>query len=257
MSSFLRSVRREMDRQRITVSDGVLQLSLQPDARIVAVVEEDSKLPLWLLANAKAVAMHNCRVQGASEWDGFVALTSVCTAAEALANRLLEPLVPAREWDGSGRRSVERWSLPEKWVKLSGIVKTNPVFTLGTEPMQSFKKVIDARNALVHFKHGKNVRRFEAEKPFRLGKALPTVEEIVKQPPRKVLQEGIVQQTLAPSLAPSYFEAFERVLLPILDTCAGSAVAEVANRIRETLDIAEAAIRREEGRGLERGGEGG
>lgn len=247
MSSFLRSLRRDIDRQRIVVSDGDFQLSLRREAKAVAVIEEDSKLPLWLLANAKAVAMHNCRVQGASEWDGFIALTSICTAAEALANRLLEPLVSPQEWNGLGKKSVERWSPADKWVKLSALLKTDPTFTHGTEPMQSLKELIDARNDLVHFKHGKNVRRFETEIPFRLGTTLPTPEQMVKAPRSKVLQEGCVEPTLAPSLAASYYKAFERVLLPVLDRCGGTVVADVADRIRETLNIADAAIRREEG----------
>lgn len=247
MSTFLRSLLRAIDRGRIMVPVAGLQLSVRRDAKLVAIVEEDSRVPLWLLANAKAAATHNCRVQTASEWDGFIALTAVCTAAEALVNRLLEPLVSANDWDGAGRKSIERWPLPDKWVKLSTILNTAPVFTLATEPVLSFKKVIEARNNLVHFKHGKNVRRFETEKPFRLGDPLPSAEDIARHGPRKVLQEGNVEPTLAPSLAASYYEAFERVLLPILEKCARTPVADVAGRIRETLDIADAAIRREEG----------
>jgi hypothetical protein len=247
MSSFLRSLRRDMSRQHIVLRDGNVQVALHRNAKLVAVIEEDSKLPLWLLANAKAAATHNCRRAEAAEWEGFVALTSVCTAAEALANRLLEPLVTAQEWDGLGKKSLERKSIQEKWVKLSAILKTDPPFTLGTEPIQSFKQVVDARNALVHFKHGANMRRFETERRFRVGSPLPSLDDMVKQPPTRVLQEGTVEPTLAPSLAATYYEAFERVLLPILEKCAGTAVAEVADRIRQTLAIADEAIRNCEG----------
>jgi hypothetical protein len=213
--------------------------------KIVAVVEEDSKLPLWLLANAKLAATHTCRLPTASAWDGFVALMSVCTAAEALVNRLLEPLVSAKEWDGAGAKSLERRPLLEKWAKLSSILETRPILSLGTDPLQSFKKVIDVRNALVHFKHGRNLRRFETEMPYRFGDALPSVEELARETPRRVLQEGSVQPALAPSLAPSYYAAFVHVLMPVLESCATTDLAGVAGRIRETLDKADEVTRKD------------
>lgn len=243
MSGFLRSLRRAMSRQNILLhDDGISQVSVRPHARLIALVEEDSKLPLWLLVNAKAAATYNCRRPEAAAWDGFIALTAVCTAAEAIVNRLLEPLVSPVEWAGLGKKSLERKPLPEKWVKLSSLLKTTPQFALGAEPIQAFSNVVEARNALVHFKHGQNVRKYEAEMKFRLGGRVPSLDEVVKQPPTKVLQEGIVEPTLNPSLASGYFEAFERLLLPVLDRCPGTAVSDVADRIRQSLAMADEEI---------------
>jgi len=70
MSSFLRSLRRGTSRQHIVLRSGDLQVSLRRDGKVVAVVEEESRLPWWLLANAKAAAMHNCRLPEAAEWEG-------------------------------------------------------------------------------------------------------------------------------------------------------------------------------------------
>ncbi|WP_242355952.1 hypothetical protein [Anaeromyxobacter sp. SG64] len=217
-------------------------MSIDTKVTAVATVEEDSRLPLWLLANAKAAATHNCVLPDAAEWEGFVALTAVCTAAEAIVNRLLEPLVTTAEWDGSGKKSLERKSVVEKWIKLSTLLRTTPPFNAGSEPIQSFAKVVEARNSLVHFKHGKNVRVFESEMKFRLGHRIPSPEEVAKRPPRKILQEGVVEPTLAPTNGPTYFAAFERVLLPILERCAGTPLNDVANRIRRSLELADSAI---------------
>lgn len=243
MSSPLRTLRRGRNRGRVVLhDDGQFQVSIDKKVTAVAIVEEDSKLPLWLLANAKAAATHNCRLPDAAEWEGFVALTAVCTAAEAIVNRLLEPLVSAAEWDGSGKKSLERKSVIEKWIKLSALLKTTPLFTSGSEPIQSFAKVVDARNALVHFKHGKNVRVFESEMKFRLGGRVPSPEEVARRPPRKILQEGVVEPTLAAANGPAYFEAFERVLVPLLERCDGTPLNDVAARIRQSLERADAVI---------------
>lgn len=138
----------------------------------------------------------------------MLALLLTVTAAEAVVNRLLEPLVPAEQWD-----KIERAGAAKKWVRLASELGIGNVIADGQDPLSAFLKLIDARNSLIHFKHRSNLQSLAAE-PFDLIATKPGMVGVSELKP---LVMGPVEDALDPKRAQLYYPAFEKLVRPALD----------------------------------------
>ena len=99
-------------------------------------------------------------------------------------------ILAQRELFGSKFAEFDKRSLQGKWLLYPEITGIG-AFDLGREPMQGLKRLISARNSLVHFKGIKCRRRFGFELPDfikRLGlrkeataKSIETVQNLVRE----------------------------------------------------------------------------
>lgn len=201
----------------VEISPGFV-LAGPPRIEMTAVSSQDSSVPQWMLALARRAAA-SAEAEGASEGDALMTLLLVTTAGEAILNRILEPLVPADEWERNGRsKGIEMMATPDKWIELSKRLKLDPPFTRGTPPLQRYLKTVDARHTLVHFKHGRNVRHFESE-PKRIpwdGGVHIDLSELSSMETKPV-NVPEVEPVLDPKSAKEYFESLRALLGPVIE----------------------------------------
>jgi hypothetical protein len=193
--------------QPVDVGGGFV-LSAPPRVTARAVTMEEHSLPHWLLMLARKTAEEAAK-PSAGNYQALLALLMVTTAGEAIVNRLLEPLVSQREWIGTKEKKGLDWKPPPaKWVELSKRLGVEPPFRLGEWPVQSFARAVEARNALVHFKHSKNLTVSESDPiEWVLGEQ-PRVElaELATRPQREV-QAPELGESLEPAVAAKHFDA--------------------------------------------------
>lgn len=142
-----------------TFSDGrsaFVQLS-----SVKAMVTRKAARPMaeWML-RAAALSVQAALQPSASEYETLSALLIVTTSLEAAVNRLLEPLMKPADWI-----DFERKSSTQKWSRLYQRVGVKPGLSPDKEPLAALIEIVELRNALVHFKHGKHVRSEEMSVP--------------------------------------------------------------------------------------------
>jgi hypothetical protein len=205
----------------VELSGGKVLLS---DIQISAsfTTETPSTMPQWLLSIAISRARYALTPDG-GDLGCLDAILYVCTAAEALVNRLLEPLVPEGDWlpkkNEKGKltdRGIEGLTAEKKWKKLYSLLNIKPELSEGTDPFRSFLAVVEIRNQLIHFKHGKNIERTET--PLKTTYRYGHVEADGTRPlgPRLVIQKSEIREFLGPGRARGYMESLKGMLEPVL-----------------------------------------
>ncbi|MHB8420114.1 MAG: SEC-C metal-binding domain-containing protein [Myxococcales bacterium] len=173
--------------------------------------DELSGVPSWLLRHAIRTA-RDAAGENTDDYHCIVALLFLSMAAEAVVNRLLEPLM-GRRWDD---RFERRTALVEKWkclYKELGLPKLDKA----REPLSTFAAMVDVRNELVHFKHGKNVTRIEQTVNFERSYGNLTVNLHKPEGPAVITQTPQFPEHLRPSDV-AHWEGGLRVLLgPVLE----------------------------------------
>jgi hypothetical protein len=215
-------------------------VSAPPTMSLSLVVSQESDLPERLVGMARKASARASEA-AAGEYEVVSALLLVNTAAEAVLNRLLEALLPAPEWTGSGKRDgLERASTAKKWVRLSEVLKMKPNLSRDREPLRSFLATVETRNALVHFKHGENVEVVETPRVKWTWGENVTVNagELVRAPPAAVLTPAKLNGRFTPQAAAGYFDSLRSLLLAVLDHCP-EPLAHVASAVRSALTMDE------------------
>ncbi len=200
------------------VDFGGFVLAAPPRITARAVTTEESSVPHWLLALARNAADEAAR-PSAGNYHALMALLLVTTAGEAIANRLLEPLVPEAEWIGmKEKRGLEWKSSPVKWAELSKRLGVNPPFRLGQRPLQAYARAVEDRNALVHFRHSKNLASSESEPvEWVMGERPPmTLAELATQPKREVSTPQI-GEGLQPEVAAKHFDSLREMVVAVVE----------------------------------------
>jgi len=199
---------------------GLFQLAAPMRVTPVAQTIEESPIAHWLIECARRMTLRAMQPD-ATQGDVLVSLLLTVTAAEAAVNRLLEPLVSRDEWEGtSGLKSVERLRTPEKWEKLSDLLHMHPALRKGQAPLQTFTGTLEARHALVHFKHGMNRKVSEARGPEQILYDVPAnivVDSDLMSRPRTQVSKSPAEEALQPSKAEGYYLSFAALLLPTLN----------------------------------------
>lgn len=176
-----------------------------------------SIVPWWLVALAQRAHQDLLHPQ-ANNYNDLMALLLTVTAGEAAVNRLLEPLVSREVWFGTGKKrgGLDFAPTGARWVRLSKELALVPPLEEAHEPLASFLKTVDARHALVHFKHSHNIHELVA-KPVTLSLNAPTlvpVEDFFGSSPDSQLGEA--DAAIAPEVARSYFPSLEKLLGAVL-----------------------------------------
>jgi hypothetical protein len=200
------------------VDFGGFVLSAPPRITARAVTTEESSLPHWLLALARNAADEAAKPH-AGNYHALIALLIVTTAGEAIANRLLEPLVPEAEWIGTKeKRGLEWKSSPVKWAELSKRLGLNPPFRLGERPLQAYARAVEDRNALVHFRHSKNVAVSESDPVEWLMGEHPavTLAELATRPQREVSTPQL-RDRLHPEVAAKHFDSLREMVIAVVE----------------------------------------
>lgn len=193
-------------------------MSAPPRITARAVTKEESSLPHWLLALARNAADEAAKPH-AGNYHALIALLLVTTAGEAIANRLLEPLVPEAEWIGTnGKRGLEWKSSPIKWAELSKRLGSNPPFRLGDRPLQAYARAVEDRNALVHFRHSKNIAVSESDAVQWVMGAQPavTLAELATRPKREVSTPQL-RDRLQPEVAAKHFDSLRSMVVALVE----------------------------------------
>src|SRR5262249_48819557 len=147
----------------------------------------------WLLERA-AAAFRASQMPGGDHYQVLLTVLLSAFAAEALVNRLLEPVLSADEW----AKVEESEGTPEKWALLYKYFKkeADPI-ALGR-----LKGLFKLRNDLVHLKHTDSLILKEQQVPF--GWAMnPSAE-----PPggiQDVVQDPKLRERLESSRATEYY----------------------------------------------------
>jgi hypothetical protein len=110
------------------------------------VEETDSQVPEWLFRHAAKFADEAS--SDGSHAATMMTLLLTAAASEALANRLLGPLILAQEW-----KAVELRPPLDKWEELAKRVGVADQLSRGKQPLQDLATVHRLRNELSHFKH--------------------------------------------------------------------------------------------------------
>ncbi len=201
---------------------GGFQLAGPVRVRPVAQAIEESSIVHWLIDCARRMTLKAMQPE-AGPGDVVIALLLTVTAAEAAANRLLEAFVSPDEWEGrGGAKPVEKLRFVEKWEKLSDLLRLTPPLRRGEGALQAFQGTLQARHDLVHFKHGKNTKVFEARGPQQVLYDVPANIEIdaaLLSAPKDQLVRSPVEDSLQRSKAEGYYLSFANVLMPVLDAC--------------------------------------
>jgi hypothetical protein len=165
----------------------------------------------WMI-RAAAISVEKALQPEASEYETLVALLTVATALEAVVNRLLEPLLTTSEWP-----KAERKSAADKWSRLYSRVGVKPGLAPDRDPLRGFVGLVELRNTLVHFKHGKHVHGADIPVPasWSLGASGGelTVDMSKELPP---LPTSPVYEQLNPSQARSFGAVMLAMLEPVL-----------------------------------------
>jgi hypothetical protein len=188
--------------------------------RPVAQTIQESSIVQWLIDCARRMTLKAMQ-PSSGPGDVLIALLLTVTAAEAAANRLLEALVSQAEWEGKdGAKSVEKLPFLEKWEKLSDLLRLTPPLRRGEGALQAFRYTLQARHDLVHFKHGKNAKVFEARGPEQVLYDVPANIEIdaaLLSAPKDQVVSSPVEESLQGTKAEGYYLSFANVLMPVLD----------------------------------------
>lgn len=174
---------------------------------------EEVPVPQWVLVQARRAA-HLAAAPEAGHYEAFQTILMTAIACEAIVNRLLEPLVPVKEWE-----SIERKQPVEKWERLSDMLSLDPPLRRGQEPLQSLAKTIRLRNDLMHFKHRKNIREFrgtEIEAEWSGGGFHVDVPQVLSQPVQQTSKENVID-ALDPALAGGHLDPLLKILNAVLD----------------------------------------
>jgi hypothetical protein len=207
-----------------------------PKGKVSLVISRESDLPQRLVAMARR-AVAAATVHDTGDYEAVTALLLVHTAAEAVLNRLLEPLVSPDEWAGAkGGPSLERARTEKKWVRLSELLKMKPNLSRNREPLRSFLKTVEARNSLVHFKHGENWETYETPSvPWRWGETTQVpAGELARQPPKRMIETGQLHGALTREAVGRYFDSFRALLAQVMKHCPAEA-AHVASEVTAAL----------------------
>ena len=200
---------------------GGFTLTGPPRGSVSLVLSRESDLPQRLVAMARRAAVAAAD-PGAGDYEAASALLLVNTAAEAVLNRLLEPLVTADDWVGTkGRPGLERARTEKKWVRLSELLRMKPHLLGDREPLCAFLKTVDARNSLVHFKHGENWETVETPSvPWNWGGTTEIpAGDLARQRPKRIIEEGQLQGALTREAVTRYFASFKTLLTEVLKHC--------------------------------------
>jgi len=204
------------------VDFGSFQLAGPVRIQPVAQTIEESSIVQWLIDCARRMTLKAMQ-PNVGPGDVVIALLLTVTAAEAAANRLLEALVSADEWEGKGGgKSIEKLRFLAKWEKLSDLLRLTPPLRRGEGALQAFQQTLQARHDLVHFKHGKNTTVFEARGPQQVLYDVPAQIQIdpgFLAAPKDQVVRSPVEDSLQPSKVEGYYLTFANVLAPVLDAC--------------------------------------
>ncbi|WP_242344370.1 hypothetical protein [Anaeromyxobacter terrae] len=133
-------------------------------------------------------------------------------------NRLLEPMVPEDEWIGTkDKKGLEGKSSPVKWAELSKRLGVEPPFRLGEGPLQRYARAVEARNALVHFRHSKNLTVTESDPvEWVLGEQPATgLDELAILPQRAVATPRL-GDSLDPAVAAKHFDSLREMVTAVM-----------------------------------------
>jgi hypothetical protein len=213
--------------------------------RLTAVAQsiEESPVAHWLIGCARQMTIKAMQPD-AGHIDVLIALLLTATAAEAAVNRLLEALVSRDEWEGKGKaKSVERLPFLDKWEKLSETLAMDPPLRRGEWPLQALQQTLQARHDLVHFKHSKNTKVYEARGAQQIlyGPTHLEIDPALLDAPKEQVARSPVEDSLQPSKAEGYYLSFADVLVPVLDACptTDSSLAHAVAEMRKYLGVVE------------------
>jgi hypothetical protein len=222
---------------------GSFQLAGPVRVQAIAQTTEESPVAHWLIDCARQATL-KAKQSNAVHADVLVALLLTVTAAEAVVNRLLEALVSPAEWEGNGSRAkpVERLPLTEKWEKLSKTLALDPPFRRGEGVLQAFQQTLQARHDLIHFKHGKNAKVFEARGAQQVVYDVPMnidIDPDLLVAPKEQVARSSVEDSLQPSRAEGYYLSFAEMLVPVLNACPTNdpSLAYAVDKMRNALGV--------------------
>jgi hypothetical protein len=174
------------------------------------VAVNESPIPKWYLTLARSSA-HDCRKEEADHSSTLSVVLHTTLAAEAIANRLLEPLAK-KNW-----KKLERKSCVEKWTRLSCEVGLPTPFDKMREPLSLFAEVMKLRHDLVHLKFQENITRHNLPLDVN-NEGLRSTFKLPDQPKVKLYpsKKSYLPEALDPSKGWGYFMSFVDVLRPIL-----------------------------------------
>lgn len=230
------------------VDFGSFQLAGPVRVQPVAQTTEESPIAHWLIDCARQMTLKAIQ-QNATHGDVLVALLLTVTAAEAAVNRLLEALVSVEEWEGKGgAKSAERLPFLEKWERLSKALAIEPPLRRGEWPLQALQQTLQARHDLVHFKHGKNTKVFEARGAQQIVYDVPMnleIDSALLEAPKEQVSRSSVEDSLQPSKAEGYYLSFADVLVPVLDACPTNdrSLVYAVREMRKALGVVESLKR--------------
>jgi hypothetical protein len=197
---------------------GGVVLSAPPKIKARAVTTEEHSLPHWLLALARNAA-DDAGKPSAGNYHALMALLLVTTAGEAIVNRLLEPLVAEEEWIGSKEKKGLEWkSSPVKWAELSKRLGVDPPLRLGEKPLQGYARAVEARNALVHFRHSKNLTVSESDPVEWVVGEQPEIglDELATRPKHAVATPQLGDD-LEPAVAAKHFDSLRQMVEAVME----------------------------------------
>lgn len=116
------------------------------------------------------------------------------------------------------------------------MLKMKPNLSRDREPLRSFLATVDARNALVHFKHGANVETYETPSvPWRWGETTEVpAADLARQPPKRMIETGQLHDALTRKAVARYFEALKALLTEVMKHCHADS-AHVASAVLAAL----------------------
>ncbi|HEY2029995.1 MAG TPA: DUF5677 domain-containing protein [Myxococcales bacterium] len=205
-----------IDPFKVKLTNGTAIVNIE-SAQVVMRTKRDQQIQGWLLERA-ADAVRDAQMPGAGEFETMKVVLFAAAAAEALANRLLEPILSRKmsekEWDDYERDT----RTADKWLRLYQELGIVPTLQPGHEPLQGLVNVFKLRNDLMHFKHGKNLIITEqwlpASSPDRKHIELdPAIDDLGK---RVTVQGSDIRDRLRPDRAADYYGAVRTLLLGAL-----------------------------------------
>jgi hypothetical protein len=166
----------------------------------------------------------------------MMVIIMVATTGEAIVNALLEPLVPEEEWEGRAKnKGLERQSPAVKWARLSTELGLSPTLDRTISPLKEFLEIVNIRHELIHFKHGKNVRRGAIPLPTAQEGLRATISAPAPWQEPNVYRDTRLLEKLGPENAAGYYAALENLVRPLLDHVKGDPY-DTASNLRDMFD---------------------
>lgn len=188
-----------------TLGNAIVDLASVQASAVIASVE-DQRLQGWLTERA-AAGFRATQMPGADHYQTLLTVLLSALAAEALVNRLLEPLLSADEWS-----KMERdLGTPEKWMRLYDRLRLTPK----AGSMQKLRALFKLRNDLVHLKHSTTLIRKETPVPLKW--ALRPKGEPPKAP-AEVTADPKLRERLEPRCAADYYGCVRDLLVGVLES---------------------------------------